>query len=396
MHPSEEIFCAKSNRLSGKTIVLGITGSIAAVESFHLIRELVRHGAKVVPVMTAEACRIVTPDAIEFASGIRPITDIGGQCEHILHLGDPSGADLFMVYPCTANTIAKMANGIADSPVSTMASVALGSEIPVAIAPAMHGYMFSNPALERNLSVLKEMGVSIIGPHDDDGRAKVASVQEVSAWAIRLLSRDDLVGKRILIIGGRSEEALDSMRLITNRSTGLMAVTLARTAFERGADTELWMGACSVPLPDFIPVRRYESVDDLISMLDGIDHDVVIVPAALADFAPAVRAEGKIPSDKGFEMEMRPVPKVLPLIRERCPKVIGYKAESGLDRDELVARARKRLSSYDLSAVVANDVDSAGKTSASMMLVTEDRVQDISGSKPDISNSILNFVSEKL
>jgi phosphopantothenoylcysteine decarboxylase/phosphopantothenate--cysteine ligase len=95
-------------------------------------------------------------------------------------------------------------------------------------------------------------------------------------------------------------------------------------------------------------------------------------------------------------MEMRPVPKVLPLIRERCPKVIGYKAESGLDRDELVARARKRLSSYDLSAVVANDVDSAGKTSASMMLVTEDRVQDISGSKPDISNSILNFVSEKL
>ena len=187
---------------------------------------------------------------------------------------------------------------------------------------------------------------------------------------------------------------MDSMRIITNRSTGLMAVTLARTAFERGADTELWMGACSVPLPDFIPVKRYESVDDLVSMLDGVNHDIVIVPAALADFAPAVRAEGKIPSDKGFEMEMRPVPKVLPLIRKRCAKVIGYKAESGLSEDELVARARKRLETYDLSAVVANDVDSAGKTSASMLLVTKDRVQDISGSKPDISNSILNFVSE--
>ncbi len=396
MHPSEEIFCAKSNRLSGKTIVLGITGSIAAVESFHLIRELIRHGAKVVPVMTAEACRLVTPDAIEFAAGIRPITEIGGQCEHILHLGDPSGADLFLVYPCTANTISKMAAGIADSPVATMASVALGSEVPVAIAPAMHGYMYTNPAVEKNVATLREMGVNVIGPHEDDGRAKVASVQEVVAWAIRLLSRDDLVGKRILIIGGRSEEALDSMRLITNRSTGLMAVTLARTAFERGADTELWMGACSVPLPDYIPVKRYESVDDLVSMLGGVNHDVVIVPAALADFAPAVRTEGKIPSDKGFEMEMKPVPKVLPLIREKCDKVIGYKAESGLKQDDLVARARKRLESYDLSAVVANDVDSAGKTSASMFLVTRDRVQDISGSKPDISNSILSFIVEKL
>jgi phosphopantothenoylcysteine decarboxylase/phosphopantothenate--cysteine ligase len=171
-------------------------------------------------------------------------------------------------------------------------------------------------------------------------------------------------------------------------------------------EPEGWLPTVEVPapvaetpaptLPDFIPVRRYESVDDLVSMLDSIDHDIVIVPAALADFAPAARAEGKIPSDKGFDMEMKPVPKVLPLIRKKCEKVIGYKAESGLDQMELVARARNRLESYNLSAVVANDVDSAGKTSASMLLVTADRVQDISGTKPDISNSILNFVSEKL
>ena len=396
MHPSEEIFCEKTNRLSGKTIVLGITGSIAAVESFHLIRELIRHGARVIPVMTPEACRITTPEAIEFAAGIKPIVEIGGQCEHILHLGDPSDADLFLVYPCSFNTIAKMACGIADTSVTTMASVALGSEVPVAIAPAMHGYMFDNPALANNLKTLEGMGVNVIGPHVDSGRAKVASVQEVVAWAIRLLSRDDLVGKRVLIIGGRSEEPLDSMRIITNRSTGLMAVTLATTAFERGADVELWMGACSVPLPDFIPLKRYCSVDELIKMVDGVDHDVVIVPAALADFAPAVIAEGKIPSDKGFEMEMRPVPKVLPLLREKCAKVIGYKAESGLTESELVKRARSRLESYDLSAVVANDVDSAGKTSASMLLVTRDRVQNISGTKPAISNMILNYISENL
>jgi len=396
MHPSEEIYCSKSNSLSGMTIVLGITGSIAAVDSFHLIRELIRHGAKVVPVMTEEAAKLAAPDAIEFAAGVKPIINIGGQCEHISLMGDTQGADLFLIYPCTADTISKMACGIADTSVTTMACVALGKKIPVAIAPAMHGCMFDNPAVSRNLETLSSWGVNIIGPHIADGRARVASVREVAAWSIRLLSRDDLVGKKILVIGGRSEEALDSMRLVTNRSTGLMAVTLARVAFERGADVDLWMGACNVELPDYVNVSRYESVKELIGMLDGIHHDVVIVPAALADFAPAVKAEGKIPSDKGFEMEMKPVPKVLPLIREKCDKVIGYKAESGLSETDLVARARKRLESYGLMAVVANDVDSAGKTSASMLLVTSDSVQDISGSKPAISNSILNFVSEKL
>ena len=394
MHPSEEIFCAKSNRLSGKTIVLGITGSIAAVDSFHLIRELIRHGAKVIPVMTEDAAKLAAPDAIEFAAGMKPVITIGGQCEHIMYLGDPAAADLFLVYPCTADTISKMACGIADTSVTTMASVALGSDIPVAIAPAMHGMMFTNPAVSKNLQTLVSWGVNVIGPHEDNGRARVASVQEVVAWSIRLLSHDDLVGKRILIIGGRSEESLDSMRLITNRSTGLMAVTLAKTAFERGANVELWMGACSVGLPDFIPVRRFESVADLVAMTKDVNHDVVIVPAALADFTPAVKAEGKIPSDKGFEMKMNPVPKVLPLLREKCGKVIGFKAESGLSEGQLVERARSRIESYDLTAVVANDVDAAGKTSASMLLVTRDSVRDVSGPKTVSSNSILDFVAE--
>lgn len=396
MHPSEEIYCEKSNRLSGKTIVLGITGSIAAVECFHLIRELIRNGAKVIPVMTEAAVKLAAPDAIEFASGMKPITEIAGQTEHIKYLGSRSDADLFLIYPATANTISKIANGIDDTPVTTMATVAVGGGTPVAIAPAMHGMMMVNPAVRKNLETLVSWGVHVIGPHSENGRAKVASVNEVVAWAIRLLSRDDLVKKRILVIGGRSEEPLDSMRLITNRSTGTMAVALAQRAFERGAEVDLWMGGCDVPLPDYIPVRRYASVDDLIGMIDEVDHDIVIVPAALADFTPHKKAAGKIPSDKGFDMKMDPVPKVLPLLRKKCGKVIGYKAESGLSRDDLVSKARKRLNEYDLSAVVANDVDSAGKTSASMLLVTKDKATDITGTKIAISDIILNFVSEKL
>ncbi|MDD4222035.1 MAG: bifunctional phosphopantothenoylcysteine decarboxylase/phosphopantothenate--cysteine ligase CoaBC [Methanomethylophilus sp.] len=396
MHPSEEIYGEKSNRLSGKTIVLGITGSIAAVNCFSLIRELIRNGAKVIPVMTSEAVKLVAPDAIEFAAGMPPIIELTGQTEHIKYLGGPIGADLFLVYPATANTVSKMANGIADTSVTTMAVVALGSQVPVAVAPAMHETMLENPAVVRNLETLASEGVSIIGPRRADGRAKAASVSEVVAWAIKLLSHDDLRGRRILVIGGRSEEPLDSMRMITNRSTGLMAVALAQRAFERGADVELWMGGCNVPLPDYIPLRRYASVSELVAMLNDIDHDVVIVPAALADFTPEHRVEGKVPSGKGFEMQMKPVPKVLPLIRQHCQNVIGFKAESGLARPELEKRARERLEEYGLKAIVANDVDTAGKTSASMILITVYGTQDITGTKPAISDGILNFVAEKL
>ncbi len=396
MHPSEEIYGEKSNRLAGKTIVLGITGSIAAVECFSLIRELIRNGAKVIPVMTPEAVKLVTPDAIEFAAGVRPIVELTGQPEHIKYLGGSVGADLFLIYPATANTVSKMAAGIADTSVTTMAVVALGSQVPVAVAPAMHGMMMENPAVVRSLETLASWGVSIIGPHQADGRAKAASVPEVVAWAIKLLSHDDLRGRRILVIGGRSEEPLDSMRLITNRSTGLMAVSLAQRAFERGADVELWMGGCSVALPDYIPQRRYASVGELIGMLDRIDHDVVIVPAALADFTPEHRTEGKIPSGQGFEMQMKPVPKVLPLIRQHCDKVIGFKAESGLTRRELEDRARGRLEEYGLKAIVANDVDTAGKTSASMILITDRGAQDLTGTKLAVSDDILDYVAVRL
>ncbi len=390
MHPSEEIYCEKSKRLRGKTVVLGMTGSIAVVECFSLIRELVRHGAKVVPVMTPSAAKLVSADTIEFACGMKPILDLTGQTEHIKYLGNPSDADLFMIFPATANTISKMACGVDDTAVTSFATVALGSGIPIIVAPAMHEYMYDNPAVMENVRKLESWGVHMIGPHTDGTRAKVASKDEMVAWTIRCLSRDDLNGKRILVIGGRSEEPLDSMRLITNRSTGLMSLVLALRAFERGAKVDLWMGACNVNLPDHIPTRRFSTVSDLMSMVDMIDHDFVIVPAALADFAPDF-TRGKIPSDHSHEMLLTPVPKMLPLIRERCDNVIGFKAESGLDRNQMEAKARQRMDLYGLKAVVANDVDSVGKTSTSILMVTKDGSKDITGTKMEISDAILDF-----
>ncbi|MDR3283383.1 MAG: bifunctional phosphopantothenoylcysteine decarboxylase/phosphopantothenate--cysteine ligase CoaBC [Candidatus Methanoplasma sp.] len=394
MHPSEEIYCEKSSRLRGKTIVVGITGSIAATDCFHVIRDMVRNGARVIPVMTPSAVKLVAPDAVEFASGTKPIIELTGQTEHIKHLGGKNAADLFIIYPATANTISKIASGIDDTSVTSMATVAIGGGIPVAVAPAMHSSMIKNPAVAENVEKLKRMGVHVIGPHSDGAREKVASKEEVVAWAVKLLSRNNLAGKRILVIGGRSEEPLDSMRLITNRSTGLMTVMLTQRAFERGADVELWMGGSSVPLPDYIPIRRYASVSDLVGMLDSVNHDIVIVPAALADFAPAERLEGKIPSGVPRTVLLNPVPKVLPMICKRCDNVIGFKAESGLNPSDLERKARGRLLEYGLKAVVANDIDDAGRETSAAILVTRDKAKNITGTKADVSDEILNFCAE--
>jgi len=396
MHPSEEIFCAKSSKLRGKTIIMGITGSVAAVECFSTIRELIRHGAKVIPVMSDNALDIVTETSMEFASGNKPVTKITGQAEHVSMLGDGSFADMFLIYPATANTISKIAHGIDDSPVTSMAMVAIGSGVPVVIAPAMHDSMFRNPAVKDSVESLKERGVMFLGPKIDDLRAKVVSNEEVIAWVFRMMSKNDLKGKRILVIGGRSEEPIDSMRIITNRSTGLMAVNIAERAFERGAYIELWMGGCSVPLPDHILTRRFETVDDLMKIVKQIDHDAVIVPAALADFSAVKANKGKIPSDAKITLELAPVPKVLPAIRARCRNVIGFKAEAGLDKDALIAKARKRMEEYDLPAIVANDIDVAGKTSSNAVIVTKDGTKDITGKKANVADSILDMCSELL
>lgn len=396
MHPSEEIFCTKSNKLRGKTIIIGITGSVAAMECFATIRELIRHGAKVIPVMSDAAQDLVTATSMEFASGREPITKITGQAEHVSMLGDGSVADLFLIYPATANTISKIANGIDDTPVTTMATVAMGSKVPMVIAPAMHDSMFRNPAVQKNIEYLKKNGVMFLGPVIEDTRAKVVSKEAVIAWVFKLMSKNDLHGKKVLVIGGRSEEPIDSMRMITNRSTGLMAVQIAERAFERGADTELWMGGCSVPLPDHILIKRFETVGDLMKMIPKIKHDAVIVPAALADFALTKVQKGKIPSDGAVNVELAPVPKALPAIRAKCAKVIGFKAESGLNRDALIEKARKRLELYDLSAIVANDIDSAGKRSSNVVIVKRESAKDVSGTKANIADSILDVCAELL
>ena len=391
MHPSDGLRGTRGHGLAGKRVVLAITGSIAAVECFELGRELIRQGAQVHAVLTKDAEKLVTPMSLEFATGNPVITEIDGKVQHVQLLGDvPDKADLLLIAPCTANTISKIACGIDDTTVTTMATIALGSKVPVLIAPAMHGAMYQNPMVIENVEKLKRAGVGFIGPRWEGKKAKIAPIDEIVASAIRRVGKNDYAGKSILVIGGASEEAIDDMRVITNRSTGETAVALAEVAFERGAVVELWMGRSSVPIPSYLPVRRFRTVADVLEMVKDISHDIVLMPAALSDFSPQA-AKGKIPSGKKeLNLKLRPVPKVLEAVRKRNTKLVAFKAESGVSEQELIEKATARLQSVPLDMIVANDLHNVKPGESKVIMLTAKGKTKACGPKREIAESILD------
>lgn len=394
MHPSEAIIGSVSDLLAGRTVVLGVTGSIAAVECFELARDLMRHGARVVPVLTPEARKLVTPYAMTFATGQECIVELDGRVQHVELMGGvPGRADLLLIAPATANTISKVACGIDDTPVTTMATVALGSGVPVLVAPAMHGAMFNNPMLTENMERLRRAGVEFIGPRFEGGKAKMAGREEIVHAVIRRLSEWVMRGRRVLVIGGSSAESIDDMRIVTNRGTGETAVELAKAAYHEGAEVELWMGRCSVPLPSFIPTRRFERLSELEAMVPGIDHDLVMVPAALSDFTFDHR-EGKLPSEaKVTKLQLRSAPKMLPLIASRCGNVVGFKAESGVSREELLREALASLERNSLRAVVANDLRDVRAGATKVVFLRPGHRVELEGSKAEVAHRLVKEMS---
>lgn len=359
MHPSDEIRGVKGNILSNKRIVLGITGSIASVECVRLSRELVRYGAEVFPVMTSAATKIIHPDSLEFATGHKPILELTGETEHVSLCGmvkEP--ADLFLISPCTANTISKIAHGIDDTPVTTFATTAVGSGIPILIVPAMHLSMYNHKVVQGNIEKCKKIGIKFVEPYITESKAKMADISEIVARLIRETGKRDMVKKNVLVIGGATAEPIDDVRIISNRSSGKTAVWLAENAFVRGADVELWYGCSRGPVPDYINTVKFESVKNLMELLtkDLNKFDVIIICAAISDYIPKKR-EGKIPSgEKKLVLEMSPAPKIIEKLREKAPnsKIVGFKLEE--KQDGLTDVAYELLKKNKLDFVVANTI----------------------------------------
>jgi phosphopantothenoylcysteine decarboxylase/phosphopantothenate--cysteine ligase len=398
LHPSERIRGTLSRRLDGRRIVLGVTGSIAAVKSVELARELIRHGADVLPVMTQDAVRILHPNALEFATGHRPVLELTGAVEHVRDMGrSPGKVDLLLVAPCTGNTLSKISLGIDDSPVTTYASTALATTKMV-IAPAMHDSMYENEFLLERLAALRKAGVAIVAPLFDENKAKLADIEAIVEEVIRAIGPSPLVGRRLLVIAGSTIEPLDGMRVLTNRSTGRMGLALASEAFRMGAEVELWWGHGHASPPSHIPIRRFVTVEDLGRMAaDAARFDAVLVPAALSDFGPANgQAHGKIPSDRPHELHLVPLPKVLDLLRASSSNVlIPFKAEHGAEESVLVSKARASLRQHRAPFVVANDLNAVSPDSTEVLLVEEARTERHKGSKEDVARAILSRLARE-
>jgi len=406
VHPSRAIRGLRSRLLERRRIVVGVTGSIAAVEVPRIVRELIRHGAEVHAVMSPDAQRIITADALQFATGHPVVTALTGDVEHVTHMGPGEDrADLLLIAPATANTLSKIAHGIDDTAVTSFASVALGGGVPVLIAPAMHGHMGQNPAIRENLERLRAWGVGIVPPRGEENEEKLASPEEVAAAVLRRLARGPWAGRPTVVVGGASREAIDAVRSVTNESSGATAVAIATQAHYRGAAVELWLGAATVGVPSFLRVRNWRSVQELLDLARRESQvlraaDVIWVPAALSDFTLTPRP-GKIASrdHDRLSLELVRAPKVLAELRRLAPaptRLVGFKLEAASE-DALPSRARALRDEFDLDWVVANDVSSLGGPNARVVVVhRDDRLERLAGSKTEVAEKLVEDMGREL
>ena len=384
-----------SKSLEEKTIVLGITGSIASVRCVELARELRRRGADVHAVMTDAARRIIHPEAMRYATGNAVITEITGNVEHVDFCGFGGRASLLLIAPCTANTIGKIANGIDDTSVTTFTATAFGSGIPIVIVPAMHESMYDHPIVIENIGKLTGLGVEFVNPVTEEGAAKIAGNEEIVLRVERALGKNTLAGKKILITGGATAEAIDPIRILTNRASGRTGVELALAAFRRGADVTLVHRGCIgiQGICEFYVESAADMTGTVIEEL-GKGYDLLISAAAISDFTVSP-SKDKIKSAKELTLRLKPAPKLIKEARRKYPglNIIGFKAETGITEDELIKRARKSMDSSHLCMVVANDVSSGGMgTEENDVYLIDGSVKPVSGTKRQIAIEIMDKV----
>jgi phosphopantothenoylcysteine decarboxylase/phosphopantothenate--cysteine ligase len=376
--------------LAGKQIIIGVTGSIAAVELVKLIHELRRRGADVRTVMSQAATGIITPDALAYASGHETITRITGLVEHVTYCGDEGTADLLLIAPCTANTLSKIACGIDDTPVTTFATTALGSKTPVILVPAMHHSMYRHPALLDNIGRLKKWGIDVMEPKVEEGKAKMPGQEEIVLWCERAVRGRPLAGKRVLITSGPCREPVDDVRILTTRSSGQMGRALALEAFRLGADVTV---VHNDTFPCITNITAVTSADMRSSVLEELKKhggtDLYISAAAISDFAPELTA-GKIPSGKPASISLEPLPKLLDeVIRQFHPVTLAFK----LDRDP--GAAAKRMLDNGVAMVLMNPPETMGSTDGKYVLLDARGTRDLQGPKEEIASRFFALFLER-
>ena len=356
-------------------IVLCVTGSIAATETIKLARELKRQGHVVKAFMSEEACKIIHPNALEFATGQSVVIDLTGQIEHVRY----SQVDLILVAPATANSISKFAYRIADNPISTLLITAYGHDTPIVFVPSMHDSMYD--AVSENVEKLKADGITFVNPRMDEGKAKFPAIEDIVLESVRAVNLDKarkgeenkLAGKKVLISLGGTYEEIDPIRIISNKSSGRMGLELAKEAFKRGAELTVLAAKHDVHLPKAFNVIEAESNS---LMREEIDFDL--------------------------SLDFKPVGKIIQNIKKINPDIflVGFKAEYDISRDEMISLAKTQMRDAGTDLVVANDVGRKGcefGSSTNEVILVSDEIKDIPlNTKAEIARAVFDEIENKI
>jgi phosphopantothenoylcysteine decarboxylase / phosphopantothenate---cysteine ligase len=452
-HPSKDIKGTLGTELLDKKIVICVTASVACYRTIDLIRLLIRHGAEVRIVMSKSVEKFISKDYFTWASGNDVVSSLSGNLEHII-LADYGKSDLIVVYPATANTIGKFANGIDDTPPTSILSVGLGSKIPIIIAPAMHQSMYENNIIIENIHKLEKENVIFVSPLIKEGKAKIADAETILKKTIEVLQKnistslnDDndtdndndncnqniqftkrdenvvydidtndlkgfFLGKRILISYGGTIEYIDPIRVISNTSTGKMGISLVKNAVYYGSQVTIVKGLTNFNIENdglysdhIVKIHEVKTsnqmYDVILNELKSFSYDIVILAAAVSDFKPSTYSESKIPSDTlSLNIHLVPTIKIIDNIKDISKDLflVAFKADYNTSVDSLLLKAYNKLLNSNADLVVANDVGKKGAHIGSelneVFLIDKDRnyYHFPLQSKNEIANKILKII----
>jgi len=390
-----------------KNIIVGVTGGIAAYKSAYLVSQLVKKGANVQVIMTPSACQFITPLTLQALSKNPVLTDTFAEAnpKNITHINTADNADLVIIAPATANIIGKMANGIADDLLTT---TLLAVKAPIFVAPAMNVNMYFHPSVQANIKKLSEWGIQFIEPTEGrlaegyEGKGRMREPEEIANILENyFLADQDLRGKRFLITAGATQEKIDPIRYLTNRSTGKMGYALAEAAIERGAEVILVSGKTSLTPPikaRFISVESAEEMYQAV-IANMTNVDVIIKAAAVADYRPKEVYPEKFKKTSGdWLIEMERTRDIAFEVGQRKSSkqfLVGFAAESS----QLIERAKNKLLNKNMNMIVANYLDEgfAGETNIVTILTKQGEKKEFPKmGKKELAKQIITEIASRL
>lgn len=398
--------------LTGKRILLGVTGGIAAYKAVYLLREFQKHGAEVRVTLTSSAARFVGSETFTTLSRYPAAIDIfdteNAETAWTQHIHLAEWADLYVIAPCTANTLSKLVNGMADN---MLTSIALAVRCPMLLSPTMDGEMYNHPAVQRNIESALSMGFHLIEPDSGylasglEAKGRLPEPDDILNKAATILQTTDsdksaskpLTGKKVVVTAGPTREFLDPVRFFSNPSSGKMGIAMAEAAYQLGADVTLLTGAITGELPAHLRSRNdsFTSAEDLFEQVKKhVDADIVIMSAAVSDYTPVSVSGQKIKkSSDEMNITLRKNPDILRWLGDQKKEgqiLIGFAMET----ENITENANKKRVQKNLDWICANTISKSNKAFGAddnvLQLIGENESKTYSGKKADIAQQILN------